>query len=303
MEAIVTTTDGFENESSDPIPVVAETPAPETPAVEAVAEEAETEEKPDAASEAGRELAKKKQSLQARIDAITREKHDSIRERDVAKAESARLKQELDALKAPKAAPAAGSTEKFESYDTWSATHADGSYEDYLDERTTFNLDKKLAAQRATEASKEAERTASQTHAAFLTRGREKYPDFDAQLQSLMDAGIQFSEPMSIALVNEPLGPDLLHLLNGDHTEAKKIAGLQHPVAAGVALGKLLAKLETAPPGPVSTPKPLSQAKPVIKPVTTTPPASDPDELTGEEDFDEHNRKMNALDRRKERGR
>src|SRR5688500_304822 len=54
---------------------------------------------PDPASEAGKALAGKKKSLQARIDEITREKHDTARERDAAKAETAALRAELAALK------------------------------------------------------------------------------------------------------------------------------------------------------------------------------------------------------------
>jgi len=99
---------------------------------------------PPAESAAGQTLAKKRKSLQDRIDAITREKYDTARERDAAKARADHLERELATLKRgngqasttpPPAAPAPASSEKFPKYAEYLQTHPDAELEEWLEAR------------------------------------------------------------------------------------------------------------------------------------------------------------------------
>jgi len=130
-------------------------------------------------------------------------------------------------------------------------------------------------------------------HQERLTAARTKYPDFDQRLN--LDTWI--STPMAHAITESPVGPELLLYLSDHPQDAQRIATL-HPIQAMREMGKLEARYDAATPGTGSAPAPaMSQAKPVIKPVTGGPATSERDEYRDDEPFEAHVRRENARDR------
>lgn len=91
----------------------------------------------------------------------------------------------------------------------------------------------------------------------------------------------------------------MLHLT--EHPEdLQRIASLQTPRAISREMAKIEARLEVATAG--TNPKgAVSQAKPPVRPVTGSPNAADPYEVDDDTPFEDHMRRMNALDQKRRR--
>lgn len=264
---------------------------------------------PPAETAAGQTLAKKRRSLQDRIDAITKEKYETARERDDARAQARRLEQELADLKRgnghhPAAsAPASPVTaDKFPKYAEYLQTHPDAELEDWMEARDEWK--ERLRA--------EGQRLAAQTtnRQRFLT---ERTQAFSAKMQSAVHADPDLLSKVNPRLLQTKplsgLAPDeaptfgnflveqvlasehpeklLLHL--SDETEVQRLAALDPDRVI-----RELAKIEyglgaASSSGPVPAPVHQSKALPPVKPLGGSP-QHDADAPPGDDADDEQHR-------------
>jgi hypothetical protein len=94
--------------------------------------------------------------------------------------------------------------------------------------------------------------------------------------------------------------PALMLHLSEHPDELQRIATLSSPRAVTREMAKLAARLEAASAGVSSKPEP-SKAKPPVRPVTGSPHAADPTDVSEEMPFEEHVKRMNARDRSAQR--
>lgn len=288
------------------------------------------DEDPDAvdASDAGRKLQAKRGSLQARIDAITREKYETARERDEIRQRAESAERELHALKTPKPAAVATPTGK-PSVDQFQ------TYDEYVEALTDWKTDQKLAAADTQRAEREYRGQVQQRHAEHtqtfverISEAEQTDPGFWAKLdpdvvnlrpsgslapQALAQAqqaaqqgnpgARQFLARTAIADVvfTSDHSIDLLRTLTA--SDLQRLAALP-PNALYRELGKIEARFGTPAvhSGPAAAPR-MSSAPAPIKPVGSAASAGDASDITGEESVDDHIRKMNALEKRQNRRR
>ena len=124
-----------------------------------------------------------------------------------------------------------------------------------------------------------------------LTAARDKNPNLDAEL----NPDTPMSLPMQHLVKDSPLGIELLQWLSAHPDESQRLSTL-HPADTYREMGKLEGRLEAAssPRGPARV---VSNARAPIKPLGTSPPVSDPFEISDDLSMDEHFRRMNAADR------
>ena len=124
-----------------------------------------------------------------------------------------------------------------------------------------------------------------------LTAARDKNPNLDAEL----NPDTPMSLPMQHLVKDSPLGIELLQWLSAHPDESQRLSTL-HPADTYREMGKLEGRLEAASSsrGPARV---VSSAKAPIKPLGTSPPVSDPFEISDDLSMDEHFRRMNAVDR------
>jgi hypothetical protein len=279
----------------------AETPQEETPPVEDGAAE-ETPAERQAASEAGRVLAKRKNKIQEQIDAEIRRKHEA---RLDAEAEEARLhelrrqRQELEAAATPAptakekdgtekdpAAPVGRPEPKLDALgDDGKAKYA--TYEDYLSDHAVWSKEEAmLAARKVIDDEKAAERERIErdstsrvvhehlaTYNANLEEFKKTHVDFDAVFQDAKDA-IQDTlvglGPHALKVIDGYTvfdaedGPALTYYLLKRPDELKAIA-MKAPPQQLVHLARLEAQIR--PAGAKRT------GPPVVAPVETRAPA------------------------------
>ena len=287
-------------------PVNAQTPDPEPePASEPDPDVAEPPEPDEAASEAGRLLAKKKhdlttrqQSIQAKINAARREQGDAERAAAAAKAELARIQ-------AQTAAPATDTADPKPTEDQFT------DYAEFVDARAAWNARKefaRLSAAEKVQRQQEATTQARDTEVRALeTAHVERYQAFHVEhpeAQALIDAASdpddadQFapaSRPMQDAIVRSPHGPALMLYLAQHPVEARKMAILP-PLDAFAAIIRLETTLTAAPTGPAPALK-RSTAPPPIKPVSGVPTTPD-QTVTADTQIEDFIRLENSRERR-----
>jgi hypothetical protein len=290
-------------DAGDPLPAVV---ADQIPASDAPDPE------PDPASEAGKQLAKKKGSLQGRIDDLTREKHDSKREAEAAKAELAALRAELQSLKQPKAEPAVDPSKpkrddfiakigtEYQTYE-----QAQDAYDDARDEWRATVSDKSQRER----ASKDAEAAAWRSAQDRITAFKADHPDYDEVVGKVMIPPGPGAEQLLAHLTFSEAGAALAYdLAKHQPDELSRLASLP-PVLVVEALGEHKASLKlraaAAPSGPVATTPAYKPATPPIKPVVGSPVTSDdegdPDDLS-EAAVNSHFKRENAKILKRRRG-
>lgn len=274
------------------------------------------EPKVDEASEAGKKLQSKRGSLQARIDAITKEKYDTARERDDARQELQTLRAELAARsgKTPDAPPAP-STETFYTRPEPTEEEVGSKYETYGEfvkdhgrwVREEIKAEQAESSQRA--------RTA-QRHDAHATQFVEKIAkaeQADPEFWSKVDPVVANLRPSStlgpgerataenaiadIIFDSEHSTELMAHLRASD---IQRLSTLP-PNQLFRELGRLEARFHrpaAATAGPARVTPPVSQAAPPIKPVGSTASASERDPIADDLDIDEHIKVMNARERK-----
>ena len=270
--------------------------------VEAQALQSEVEDEPsDAdASDAGSKLNQKKRSLSARTQTYQNQINELAKQRgDLHRAyESER--REYDALRAartqaspapPQAPPAPGdpdapSEEQFETYGDY--VKAAARYESRRAVMEAHHHARQTHEAHQRQAWESSRNTA---HEERLAAHRTTNPEFDVLVNR---EDINLSTPMVDVIKASDHGPGLMVHMAQHPEDAQRIAAL-HPVLAFGEMKALEARLDVAH-GSTPPSKPMSRAKPPIKPVGTTLSGSvdDPSEL---EFGREYVSRMNKLER------
>jgi len=222
----------------------------------AASKEAETV--PD--SETGEEVQepaepKKKGGFQKRIDKLTREKAE-LEARLAGKPAATQDEKKPEPVKAAEGKPLA---KDFETYEAFIEQLTDWK----ADQRDATKTKEAADAKAATEA-----KAAGAEWGKQLAEARTRYEDYDEV--ALTDAPI--SQAVHDAIVGSENGADLAYFLGANPAERERINGLK-PLAATLALGKILASLDANAAEDTATPeneKPKVSAAPApIKPVGT----------------------------------
>ena len=123
-----------------------------------------------------------------------------------------------------------------------------------------------------------------------LEDARSQNPDFDSSL----NPDTPMSLPMQHLAMDSPVGIQILQWLSAHPDESQRISTL-HPAETYREMGKLEARLEAAPVR--ASARAVSNAKPPIRPLGTSPHVTDAFAVSDDTSFDEHFRRMNASDR------
>ena len=102
------------------------------------------------------------------------------------------------------------------------------------------------------------------------------------------------SLPMQHLAMESPQGIEILQWLSDNPQESQRISTL-HPAETYREMGKIEARLEAAPPR--ASARVVSNAKPPVRPLGTSPHVADEFAITDDLSFDEHFRRANAEDR------
>jgi hypothetical protein len=278
------------DELAQSTPAKAETTTADSKGVETDTEKPEV----SAESQAGQQLAKKKRSLQDRIDEITAEKYASQRERDAAKAEADALKRELTALKAPKPQEQPKPpTEKFPRYDEYLQGHPDASLEDWMDARDTWRDGQREKQIREVQAKHAQERDRAQ-RAGQLAERWTKDAEADPALAEGLDTRLTDAWPISLlspdqkptfwnavaeGILRAPNPLKLTRYLTDHEPELRRLATVP-PDDFFWEMASLATRIGAASStGPASKPQPkTSTAPPPIKPVSGSSPVAETEE-------------------------
>lgn len=246
-------------------------PADSTPAAPAV-QAASTDASSAPASEPG--TSPTKRNADTRIQELLTERHTS-KERITA------LEREIETLRRPPvpdapaaSSPATATGDAFPEHADWIAKpgHETRSYEDYLDARADHR-----AEIRQRERQRETDQQQARQAAETVTRGyqdrldtfRTDHADFDDVIAPILTWASPNAAALVEAIQRSEAGPALAYALGQDQAACKRLLGLP-PVVALVELGKLEAKLTTAPPPG----KPITEAP--TPPTTLGRRAADP---------------------------
>lgn len=232
---------------------------------------------PDPASDAGKQLAAKRKSMQDRIDQLTWEKHEATRRAEKSEAD-------LKAKSEPVAAKADDARPKLKAFTDRIGTDFE-DYESAVEAHTDALTDYKLATRDSASAAASAQHARQSSLNAAAAKGREAHADFDAVIGEYVNQGGRFA-PSNAVEANGPLGDleavVLQHPLG--HTVAYEVAkdaelrarlmGASSRVLFMAEMGKLLTRLEGAPTGSPPKPAPVSKAKPPVQPAKGQPQAT-----------------------------
>lgn len=212
-----------------------------------------------------------------RIDKLTYEAREAQRERDEAKAEAAKLRDELGRFKTkpetdpePKAAAKADEDpepqeDAFESYGQYVKAQARWEARQEFREQQA-----KLETQRREEARAH---SAEARHRQFATRVQEAVAK-DASLADLLgsaDVQIHDAGPMPDVITSSPVGVEMMRYLAEHPDEAARLTAMPRSIALYGEMKKLETKIElrqdAAPAGSAPVVKKATKAHPPMKPV------------------------------------
>ena len=252
---------------------------------ESIGDEAEPETPPTAeASEAGKQLAKKRKSLQDRINELTSERHASRMEAEEAKLERDALKRRLEALEKP-----AGET-KPKAEDTEPSPDQFEDYEKYVKAQARWEARQELTETLAARDKADAERRGQQHLHAAVTQHEKRvveaiarYPDYEAAIakgnaEIIRQVGPNaVSAAMLEAIVESDRSADILYDL-ASHMDICLDVIRRSARATSESVPMLRLYLESRLPpvqsGPDAQLKPVTKAAAPIKPVGTATTAS-----------------------------
>lgn len=233
-----------------PVVMEVETPVVDTSELsqaEGAVTESETPAKDDAAAEAKDEAKDsgdyRKGAFQRRINELTKQKHDALRELEYMRAQAARTTPPQPTAPTPTSKPRADDFETTEGY---------------VDALTDWKVGQALQSQREDEeASREAEATRAtlRQFTPQLDAARAKYEDFD----EVTSAPI-YAAHVQQAFLESPHGADVAYYLGTHPGELERINAMR-PAEALRAIVKLEPRFESVQP------KTVSKAPPPITPV------------------------------------
>lgn len=266
--------------------------------------------KPDQTRDAEGKWAK--ESPQKRIARAVYFQREAER-RAAAEAErAARLEQELAGLRTRGPAPAssdppsAAPAERFPEYAEWLAQPGNGDkpYEEYLDVRTEYRLERRLQGLQERQQQDRAQRSHAEImagHHARVEAFKAKTPDYEAVLAKAGQE-VQISAAMGAAITSSESGPEIVYYLATHPTEAADLLHLTAHLDPSVASLLVQRTLEDrlrqspAPNGSGRSAAPRTQAPAPIRPVGTGSVASDEPPGDSASD-DEHIAYWNRKDR------
>ena len=137
------------------------------------------------------------------------------------------------------------------------------NYEDYLDARAEFRVERKLADREAKEAERkvvESRQKAFNSFEAKVSQLADRIPDLEEAVEAAFKGDIPVTQAMAEAIIEvSDRGPELLRYLVKNPQEADRIARMS-PAAAGIAIARLEQKLPTLEPKKTtSAPPPVSK--------------------------------------------
>jgi hypothetical protein len=218
------------------------------------------------------------------------------------RAEAAEAKiQEMSATPPPEAAPSPPDWERFKQMPGVPTVDQFTNYEDYSMAMSSFIADARYQERESERAlayqahrQREADEVKISQWNERLTAARASNPDFDTSL----NLETPMSLPMQHLAMESPHGIEILQWLSDNPKESQRISTL-HPAETYREMGKLEARLEAAPSR--ASARVVSNAKPPVRPLGTSPHVADEFVITDDLSFDEHFRRANAADRAKGR--
>lgn len=228
-------TDGQEAAPVEAAPVI-EQAAPEQVETTAESTPAETDGADDTAHvDDGSEVRKPAKGVQKRLDELTRQRHETARERDYWREQAMALaKPEAAASATPASPEAKPQVEQFETY------------EDYVEALSDWKVEQKLGAN---DRKREAE-TRQQTISRKLSEAGAAKPDFADVI-----ADIPLTPAVEAVLVEADNATDILYELGSNPEALAKFARLSVAMQA-VELGRIAAGISPAKPTPNRAPPP-----------------------------------------------
>jgi hypothetical protein len=262
-------------------PASADIPAPQgsDPAAQAAAEQQDGNAAEQKQEQEQPELARDERGrfkgVQARIDELTRARHQSDREavywREMAQQQQQR---EQQAQAEPVAKPQAG---QFASYDEFTEALADWKAEAKI--RSVLSERDAQAAQRAEGAARQAQQA---TFAERVSIAQQSIADFD---QVVGNAEVEISPHVREVLLDSDAGPVLAYVLAKNPDEARRISKMS-PLMAARELGRIEAAIAQngVPPASPAAGRPVSNAPaPARTTATGTSASKDPARMSMDE--------------------
>jgi hypothetical protein len=142
------------------------------------------------------------------------------------------------------------------------------TYEAYLDAKTDWNVQSRLADAYRVAQQRQAQEAAARSQAEWQKReekaASERYRDYAEKVWE--NESLDITAVMAEAIKVSEIGPDVAYYLGSNPTEATRISQLT-PAAQAAAIGKIEAKLETElaegrKPKPSNAPAPTNPVKP-----------------------------------------
>lgn len=209
---------------------------------------------PDAASEAGKALAAKKGSLQARIDEITREKGESDR---ASAARIAALEAQLAAGKPAEAKPAEGAQpggketakqawERLKSLPDAPKVTDFQTYEDYQFASAVFVNEKLTEERQAQDVGRQRAQAFNTARDRVEATAKKEYADFESVVDTFVKAGGRYSPPAAEVIFNHPDGHKLAYMLAKDPALNARLSAINHPVQFGIEIAAILGSMPKA---------------------------------------------------------
>ena len=214
--------------------------------------------------------AKRRSDPTEAVKSAVAKQREAERRADAAEARVQSLVQPID----EKATPGGGDWARFKQIPGVPALENFDAYEDYSMAMSAFVADVRHHE-------RDAER---------VDEARGQDPDFDSSL----NPDTPMSLPMQHLAMESPQGIQILQWLSANPEESQRISSL-HPAETYREMGKLEARLEAAPSR--ASARAVSNARPPIRPLGTSPHVNDAFAVTDEMSFDEHFRRSNAADR------
>lgn len=228
---------------------------------------------------------KKKQSAGSRINELTREKYDAIRERDA-------MRQELEALRNPKAAD---TTNAQAARTEAKPTLEDFDYDPdaYYTALAKWQVDAELASREQKAQQRKQQESAAEKAKAFKDREAAfaaKNPDY---YDKAYTAPIQYSEAMLEAIQDSDQAPAIAYHLANNLDDANAISRMS-PLAAAKAIGRIEAQLSAPAVARTPQPKTVTNAPAPVTTLTGSPTVKKSHADMSMREYDEQRRKERA---------
>lgn len=203
---------------------------------------------------------KKNKGVGKRINELTKEKHEALRRAEALERERDELRAKLQKPEQAHAKPEGKPTLEQFDYD----------YEAYTDALSEWKIDQKLS-ERDQKAKQQAEQSKIEEQSKTVQSRIDAYAAKDPEgWKEALTAPINYTPAMVELLRESEVGPEIGVYLARNLDEAEQISQMS-PVAAARAIGRIEAKLESAPAPAkpkVDPPKKLTQTPPPAKTLT-----------------------------------